>query len=142
MTTNSQPEQLAAGLLREYAAGGRIVIFTLSALSDKTVDVWVAACLAEMQVCVAEERPILVMQDLARPTVIQTPYSREQGNSVTNAYPELGGRIAFVLERSTASLRVGRYVKGQEHEYRERHIFVSRDDALVWLMELVPSGAN
>ena len=142
MASDTQPQQLATGLLRSYAAGGRVVIYTLSSLSNDTVDVWVASCLAEMETCIAEDRPLLVLQDLARPTVVQTPYSREQGNTVTHSYPELGGRIAFMLQHNTASQRVGRYVKGQNHEYRERQIFTSREDALAWLMELVPSDAE
>jgi hypothetical protein len=134
MGTQEKPERLAPGLTRERLAEGRVVAFTLMDLSEQTVDIWIKACLDEMAACIEQKRPILVLQDLARPGVIQTNYSRERGNEVTSAYPELDGRVAFVLMPGLVAQRVGRYVRGQSNEYRERRFFESRDEALAWLL--------
>ena len=132
---HAQPEHLARGVMREVLDKGRITVFTLIDLADETVDVWVEACLDLMEHCRDEGQPLRILQDLARPGVVQTAYSRARGNTVTNAFPDLEGRIGYVMQPGITSQRVGRYVQGQEHHYRERHIFYSREEALAWLRE-------
>ncbi len=139
---HTQPEHLARGVMREVLDDGGIVVFTLIDLADETVDVWVEACLELMERCRDEGQPLRVLQDLARPGVVQTAYSRARGNTVTNAFPDLKGRIGYVMQPGITSQRVGRYVQGQEHHYRERRIFYDRDEAIAWLREDLETSAG
>jgi hypothetical protein len=134
MMTPSGVEHIGAGVTRERLDEGRIVVFTLSDMSTESVDIWVDACLDAMRDCVEAQRPLLVVQDLSTPGVMQTDYSRSRGNTVTTAYPELEGRIAFVLpEAIVTAYRIGRYVRGQGNQYRRRQLFITREEALAWL---------
>jgi len=125
---------LTPTLFRERLDDGRIVVFTLHDMANDTVNHWIAACLEEMKRCEEEHRPILILQDLSHPAVCQTEYSRERGQEVTTACPDLPGRIAFILQPgSVTTTRIGRFVRGQQLHCRDRQVFFSRDEALDWL---------
>lgn len=124
---------LSGGLIMERLEPGPVVIFTLSDMRRDTVDAWIDACLAEMRACVKAGRPLRVVQDLSHPAAIHTPYSQKRGLEVTEAYPELGGRVAFVLAESLEATRTQLYIRGQPHRYRQRDVFFSREEAIAWV---------
>jgi len=123
------------GLTCEVVQNGQIIIFTLTDMHNATVDAWVEHCLNMMKQCVEDKRPLLVLQDLSCPGVGQTTYSLIRGQDVTHAYPELKGRVAFVLSETFVAQRTRRFVEAQPTEARERQIFSNRAAALAWLME-------
>jgi hypothetical protein len=136
MTDELQKGQLIVeGLYVNFIADGKIMICTIESLSRVVVDAWIEHCDQEMQRCVAENRPILVLQDLSQSSEAQTPYSKERGQVLTNAYPELDGRTAFVLPDTPDNQRIRLFVRRQPHHYGERRIFFTRQEALDWLKQ-------
>jgi hypothetical protein len=135
----SEPKALALGLTQQWVKPPQIVIFKLTNMLDKTVDVWIDACLSVMQECNLAKRPLLVLQDLSHPHVHQTTYSRVRGNGVALAYPDLPGRVAFVLAENYAAQRARRFVEAQTKETRERAICVVFEEALAWLKAYQPT---
>lgn len=136
MTDELQKGQLIVeGLYINFIADGKIMICTIESLSRTIVDAWIEQCDQEMQRCVAENRPILVLQDLSQSSEAQTPYSKERGQALADAYPELDGRTAFVLPDTPDNQRIRLFVRRQPHQYRERRIFFTRQEALDWLKQ-------
>ena len=68
----SPVKHIKPGLTREWLDDGRIAGFVLGDMSTDTVDGWVAACLDVMRDCVKKQRPVLILQDLSGPGVMQT----------------------------------------------------------------------
>lgn len=131
----SKVEYLTTKVSRQFVWGRRAVIYTVQHLADRHVDVWVNACLEFMGECVQVGQPLLVLQDLSSMQVYQTDYSQQRGNEVTHAFPELQGRIAFVLPDTLASRRIRHFVHSQKLDSRERQVFFDRQEALEWLMD-------
>jgi hypothetical protein len=125
-------------LVIERFCDGHIVAFKILDMTPVAVDQWVDACRNEMETCVKEERPLLILQDLSESAAQQTAYSKVRGRELTTAYPELRGRVAFVLSKTLSTYRVRHFVKGQELEARERQIFLTREEAIEWLKEFLP----
>jgi hypothetical protein len=87
-----------------------------------------------MKACYEGQRPVLILQDLSNPHVAQTPYSRKRGQAITDLYPELRGRIAFILPNTLQSLRIQLFLrKDVQNRARLRDVFFSREQALAWL---------
>lgn len=114
-----------------------IAFFTLHEMTSAIVDAWIDSCDEEMCKCLAEERPILIIQDLSNPKIAQTPYSRERRQLLTAKYETLAGRVAFVLPPTTANQRIKLFLRLDAERNRERRAFLSRDEALKWLCELL-----
>ena len=128
-------EKLLPGLSRIVLDDGRIKIFIVEKMTRSVVDAWIDACDTEMKTCLASGQPLRIVQDLSGPEVTQTPYSRARGQELTDAYPELGGRIAFVLPDTLANQRIRLFVLRQPHQYRQRRVFFDRDEAIAWVRE-------
>lgn len=126
---------LGTGITRELACDGRVTIFILSDMTRVTVDIWVDACDTLMRAAVEASAPVYIVQDLSHPNVTQTPYSQERGQALTEAYPELKGRIAVVLPNNHASHRIRLFIKRQNNHYRQREVFFTREAALEWMNE-------
>lgn len=127
---------LSPTVTRETLCNEQIVIFTLSDMTRKTVDVWAEACIELMQTCHTEGRPILVLQDFSRQGVVNTPYSAERGKAIADMYPDLKGRTAFLLPPNTDGLRIKLYMKRTVNQHtRQRDAFDTREEALGWLRE-------
>lgn len=130
--------QLSPSVTREDLCNGQIVVFTLTDMTRKTVDVWAEACIEVMTTCHAEGRPILVLQDFSRQGVVNTPYSTERGKVIADLYPDLKGRTAFLLPPNQEGLRIKLYMKRTVNQRtRERDAFDTREEALAWLQAWV-----
>lgn len=130
-------ETLATGLTYEVLEEGQIHVFKLSNMSRDTVDVWVKQCLEAMRQCHEAGQPIRVLQDLRSPNAGHTPYSEDKGKLISAAYPDLRGRVAFVLPPSVMAQLIRIYVRStqQESPTRERRAFENYEAALAWLRE-------
>lgn len=135
----TERNELVSGLYVERVDDGQIVIFTILKMVRTVVDAWIDACNEEMRICLEQGRNLSILQDLSDRHVTQTPYSRERGQDIVDAYPDLTGRIAFVLPDTPDNQRIRLFVQRQEHQYRERKVFFSRDEGLAWLREALPS---
>lgn len=136
MSANSHKGSLITdGLHVNHLNDDQILVCTLEKLSRTAVDAWIEVCLTEMEKCSQDGRPILALQDLSDSRAIQTPYSKERGEEVTEAYPELVGRTAYVMPDTPDNQRLNLFIQRQPHKYRERRIFFAFDEALTWLQE-------
>ncbi|MCC6975946.1 MAG: hypothetical protein IT322_18225 [Anaerolineae bacterium] len=124
-----------SGLTIERLFEGQLVIFTLSDMKRETVDAWIDACLGEMRICLETGRLLRVIQDLSHPAANHTPYSQKRGSEVTEAYPELKGYVAFILESSVEATRTQMFIRSQPHRYRVRDVFFDRDEAIIWIVQ-------
>lgn len=130
-------EQLAEGLLRAYDCDGQIVIFRLTNMTRKTLDVWYEACQSYMRQCLDEQRPSLILQDYSSPNMALTPYFGHHGQLLTNSYPELSGRTAILLPSSLEAHRLRLYLmKSVNKNTRQRNIFATQGEALRWLKQV------
>lgn len=130
--------QLSPSVTREDVCNGQIVIFTLTDMTRATVDVWADACIEVMTACRDAGHPILVLQDFSRQGVVNTPYSTERGKVISDLYPELKGRTAFILPPNQEGLRIKLYIKRTVNQRtRQRNAFDTREEALEWLQEWV-----
>lgn len=128
--------QLAPHITREDLCNGQIVIFTLTDMTRATVDVWIDACREVMTLCHDEGRPMLILQDLSRQGVVNTPYSTERGKELSDLYPDLRGRTAFLLPPNQEGLRIKLFMRRtMNQQTRQRSAFDTREDALEWLMQ-------
>lgn len=128
-------ERLGTGITREVMFNGQVVIFNLSDLADATVDIWIEACLRRMHDCVDKNEPLLVLQNFSNRNIFQTEYSQKRGAELTALYPELKGRIAFLLPDTIQSRRIQVFIESQTNQSRERRVFFSRISAIRWLSE-------
>jgi hypothetical protein len=137
MDESTTQQELVPGIHREALYNGRLVVFKIEKMTRKVVDAWIDACDKEMQRCLEEARPLLILQDLASPNASQTPYSRERGATLQDAYPDLSGRIAYILPDTPDNQRIRLFIRRQPNTYRTRSIFFNRDEAVAWLRELI-----
>lgn len=132
----TEDETLTAGLMREVLDDGKIIIFTLTDMTRDTVDAWVDGCIDAMRKCSEEKRPLLIVQDLSDPNISQTPYSKQRGAETTDAYPDVFGRIAFILPETVLADPIRKFMRSQPNQSRNRDAFHTREEALAWLREL------
>lgn len=125
------------GLYVNHVDDGQILVCTIENLPRSVIDAWIEICDQDMQKCLAEKRPVLILQNLSNSRATQTPYSKERGEELTESYPELTGRIAFVMPDTSDNQRLKLFVQRQPHQYRERRIFFNHDDAIAWLREIL-----
>jgi len=133
--STSVTESLTPTLTQENLYAGRIVVFTLSSMTRETIDAWVDGCLAYMKSCWGAGEPLLLLQDLSHQHIAQTPYAKQRGTELSQAYPELGGRVGFVLPRSANAQNIRLFARSLSNQRREHSIFMNREQALAWLAE-------
>lgn len=130
--------QLSPHITREDLCNGQIVVFTLTDMTRATVDLWIDACREVMDACFAEGRPMLILQDLSRQGVVNTPYSTERGKELGDLYPDLRGRTAFLLPPNQEGLRIKLFMRRtMNQQTRQRTAFDTREEALEWLAKWV-----
>ena len=129
MTSESNPPNV----LHEVLFDGYVNLFVLTNMTRETVDTWIDICDKIMAEGVQKNAPIFIIQDLSHPDATQTPYSQSRGQALVDAYPDLQGYIAFVLQDNADSQRIRLFVKRQNNRYRQREVFFTREDALEWI---------
>lgn len=126
-------EILSPTVTLESLDEGKLVILTLADMTRSTVDIWVEACLQYIQTCHEEGWSLRILQDLSAQPVTQTPYSREEGRKLTLAYPDVGGKIAFVFPKTVSAQRMRNFIHSLPSAKRQRRVFPNREQALAWL---------
>jgi hypothetical protein len=126
------PEQLSAGVRREWLLDGRIVVYVLSSSSRETADVWVESFKADIARW-PSDRPFLVLHDLTAKSVAATPYAVWRAREMVESRPDLAGRAALVLADTITAHMAELFLRKQRQKPRLRQVFYDRDRAIEWL---------
>ncbi len=82
-----------------------------------------------------EDRPLLILMDMADPTLVFTPRIRQEVDAMLNMISGRQGRVATVMVQSIL-LQVARlYTSLRPLKKMQHRIFFKRGEALSWLME-------
>lgn len=71
-------ELITDGLYIKHVADGQNLVCTIENMPRAVANAWIEHCIQEMQKCLAENRPALVLQDLSTSSITQTPYSKNE----------------------------------------------------------------
>jgi hypothetical protein len=134
--TPDSVEHIAPGLTLEWYASHRIAAFSLSNISQTTINAFVSTA-AKVEANWATDKPRLMMYDLSHRDVTLTPYLRQHIEALTPEARLVAGRLAFVLSKDAIShsMRLFVLTNLQGKQKQPSDIFFTREAALGWLME-------
>lgn len=84
-----------------------------------------------------EQQPWLALYDLTMPGAMLTPYMRRRVIEFAMLRPEVGGRVAFVMRRDATTALFSLVQAGMPTRARTLRIWLSRQEALAWLREVL-----
>lgn len=84
-------------------------------------------------------RPYLAIYDAQHDKAILTPYARQKIQEASAAHAHIKGRTAILIHQNPMGIVLKLFIRVQSRNLpRVRQIFFSREDALLWLGELLP----
>lgn len=139
MTAVGNVEEIVPGLSRESLRNGCILVLHFTASSRTVVDAWYQTMRDTYENC-QPDQPFLCLQDMTHPNIEITSYARVRSVEMAKLNPEIKGRIAVVMSKSLATHLMRGFLNllNSNSDSRERRIFLSHDEALAWLAELIP----
>jgi len=134
----SAVEQIAPHVTLERLCGGRIKVLTVTSIDFETIDIW-AETVNDLVRELAPGEPYLAVHDVSAPHLSLTPYIRRKAQEIFSAHPNAYGRIAVVVQRGVAGVMMQLFVNHLLRVVTGRplRVFFNREDALVWLEELL-----
>ena len=136
-------EKLTDELWRQRFFDDQIIAYKVWTAHRVNIDAWIEACAADMFNAVRDNKNILVLQDLTSPRFGQTPYYRERGGELTDAFPELQGRVALLMAPGPEATRIRLFLRsGVNRKTRQRDAFVTWKEAMRWLMDAIDTDAD
>lgn len=125
---------LSAGISMQWLHEGKILAVTALNITREAIDVWTEAIIAA-ELTYFKDRPVRLLLDIGM--LPPTPYARQKSEEIVKQTAHLYGRTAVVLRPSltTQTIRffVERILRRSGSSF-ERRIFLSRADALTWLL--------
>lgn len=148
-------DQIAPGIKREWFNDGKIVAYTVSAISTNSIIAWKDTVLTSLEQWPAENRYYLAMHDLSShgvsmPFLVLTGFEifsvvliktgRVNLERIMANRPDLRIRLALVLsDAMSGKITMSRGRDPNAYSERiETKIFLARDAALEWLRETIP----
>ena len=112
---------------------GKVLCYRLYSTGAATADEWFADMLSAYETWDRSD-PIRILIDLRDPGNILSPEAMVRARELSHAFPEVGGRIALLLDPSTSDRNLTMFLeKALEDNQRERRPFTSETEALDWL---------
>ena len=124
--------EVIPGLTLETLYDGRIEIWIASRTSKEITDCWYQNSAKTLENWQDIQQPYLTMLDMSR--VVLTPYGREKAAAPSKVQPDIQGRVAVVIMASTMGHMTRLFVNNMP-KTRQRRVFFSRGDAMLWLEE-------
>ncbi len=125
--------------LQEWVSNDRILVCRFPNTAAETVDEWYE----EMQTIYTnfpDDQPVCLMLDLRRAGGIPSPRALFRARSVAQLRPNLPGRTAILIESRMARSVFSQLLEGTTTDSidREREIFTNENEAVTWLLGIVP----
>ncbi len=131
---SDQVERLSRAVTREWLCDGQIVAYTVTDAHRESVDTWANAFKADIMNWPLD-RPFRVLHDFSAQRAVSTPYARTHAQELVLLRPEIKGRAALVLSGSLVNSLIHVFLNRQsESTPRVRKTFLSRDQAIAWLL--------
>lgn len=118
---------------KQWLQDGKILCYRLYSTGAATADEWYNDMLKAYETWNRSD-PIRILLDLRDPGSILSPEAMVRARELSHAFPEVGGRIALLLDPSTSDRNLILFLeKALEDNQRERRLFNSESEALDWL---------
>lgn len=143
LKSTSDIENLGAGVTREWLHDGQIVVFALEHVQREAVDTYIDTYMGTLRAW-SVSQPFLMLLVAQQTNIFITPYFRKRLNE---AIPlarsrKLHGRLAVVVLKNPLLQVVRLFIKANYSKHRdtiEPQLFFTREEALVWLEEMLES---
>ncbi len=120
---------------KQWLQDGTILCYRLYSTGAATADEWFNDMMQAYETWNPND-PIRILIDLRDPGSILSPEAMVRARELSHAFPEVGGRIALLVDPSTSDRNLTMFLeKALELNQRERRLFNSEGDALSWLRD-------
>jgi hypothetical protein len=130
--TPSSTELLAPGVRREWLCGNQVVVYVATDVHRESIDAWVAAFKADINMC-PPGQTFRVIHDFSARAIMATPYARQRAEELTRYRPEIPARVAMIFPKTIFATVLSLFISQHINSTRERKMFATREEAVRWL---------